>query len=128
MPLPLTPPLVLASSAAVLIAADIPLPQEMTAMAMVGMFLLWLIRRENRREVQVDTETRARVLALESEVTGLQALYDEQRHLKHAWVNRFAGLRGSLVVTLNATERCTCGAMTQVTPLLTTILAADEPT
>lgn len=100
-----------------LTATDLPLPQEMTAMAMVGTFFLWLIRRENRRGNQTDTR-----------LSKLESTAEAQRHLKHAWINRFAGLRGTLTITLYAAERCTCGAMTQVTPLLRNVLTAEDPT
>lgn len=111
----LMPSFILASTAGLLLATDVPLPVELTAMGMVGTILLWLIRREN----QQDTDTQVRL-------TRLEATEAEQRHLKHALLNRLAGLKGSLLVVKQTAENCSCGAMHPVLPLLEE-LVAEEP-
>jgi signal transduction histidine kinase len=108
---------VLLSAAGVLLAADVPLPVELSAMAMVGLVLRWLIRRDSRK----DRDMEERVQLLEQKA-------DEQRHLKHEFRNRVTVVRGSLELARQAAEHCTCGAMDTVKPLLDQILSRPEPT
>lgn len=109
------PTLVLATTAAGLLAADVPLPVELTALAMVGVILRFLLQRDDSAAKERDR----RLDALEAE-------RDEQRHLKHVVINQLAGITGSLALIKTAAERCTCGAVTPVMPLIDNLLSKEN--
>lgn len=109
------PSFVMFTAVAVLAAADVPLPAELTALALVAVVLRWFIVRDN----QADRDRDARLIALEAKA-------DEQRHLKHMVLNQLARIVPSLALIQVASERCTCGAMTQVLPLIENLLTAEQ--
>lgn len=109
------PTFVLASSVAILAAADIPLPVEVSALALVGAVLRWFIVRDN----QADRDREARLVLLEE-------ARDEQRHLKHLVINQLASITGTLRLIQIAAERCTCGAVAPVLPLIQNLLTEEE--
>jgi hypothetical protein len=97
-----------------LFAANLPFPVELSALAMVGLILRWMMQRDA-------TNDSAILVRLER----LEASEAEQRHLKHALLNRLAGLKGTLLVILHAARHCTCDALTPVLPLLEELVAED---
>lgn len=107
----------LAASIAAIFAADVPLPVELTALAMVGLILRVYLGRESKAQADRDS----RLKALEDEA-------DEQRHMKHLVLNQLAGLTGTLALVRAAAERCTCGAIAPVLPLIERLLDKEtEP-
>lgn len=109
------PTYVLASTIAMLAVADVPLPLELSALAMVGLILRVYIGRENR--LNNDRDVR---------LERLEAARDEQRHLKHMVLNQLAGVTGTLAAARQAAMRCTCGAMVPILPLLDNLLERKE--
>ena len=107
-PLMPAPTLFLASTAGVMLAADVPLPVEISAMAMVGLFLRWLMQRDSRNDEDV-----------EKRLKKLEKHADWQRHLKHVFLNRLAYCRGTFLLVRQQALLCKCGAMTPVLALLT---------
>lgn len=119
----LMPGFVLSSTFLGLVVADIPLPQEMTALGMVGLFLLWLLKRENRAHENRDN----RISALEADVA-------EQHHLKHEIRTWAAGALVALDLALRQGQKCKCEAMVPVVDTLpavidrlTAVLATENP-
>lgn len=61
------------------------------------------------REQQTTTNTR---------LASVEAMYDEQRHEKHLYINRYARSRILLSVIDRLSQDCTCGALANVRELL----------
>lgn len=87
---------------------------ELPAMGMVGLFLFWLLRRENRTA----DDAHSRIDDLEGKVDQLQSYADEQRRQKHQYLNRVAVLETLLVLVRRSAEQCTCGSLDHLAPLL----------
>lgn len=104
----------LALAVAVLAATDVPFPVELSALVLVAGILRWLIRREDR----VDGETLDRIAALEVETERLRSMESEQRSAKHALGNELAAIRTTLELVVVVADRCTCGALDPVRPVL----------
>lgn len=102
---------VLAATIFAVLAADVPLPVEMSALVMVGLILRVYIIRENSAQ----RDHAARLAALEAEVS-------EQRHLKHLVINKLTTVIGTLALVQAEADRCTCGAVTSVLPLINKVL------
>lgn len=115
------PTLVLASSIVSLYAVQVPLPVEMSALVMVGLILRWMVRREAMTDVSRDE----RIAALEAEVASIREGESEQRHLKHLVINQVTAMRGSLEMIKLAAQRCSCGAVSPVIPLIDNLLAKE---
>lgn len=107
-----TPALVL--SVAVLAAVDVPFPVELSALVLVAAILRWLIRRED----STDAATLARIDSLEAEVERVRFDESEQRSAKHALLNELAAIRTTLELVAVVSDRCTCGALDPVRPVL----------
>lgn len=108
------PTFVLATSVAVLYAAEVPLPVEITALAMVAVVLRWLLSRENTAVLSHE----ARVATLEADMANVRAEASEQRHLKHEFINRVTGMQAAIALVLASARSCSCGAMEPILPVL----------
>lgn len=98
----------------VLAAAGTPFPVEVGALAMVGLILRWLVRRENL----ADAGTLGRIDALEAEVAQLRSSESEQRHAKHELIVENAALRNAQTLLVRAARACSCQALHPLIPLL----------
>lgn len=104
----------LASTVAFLAAVDVPFPVELTALAMVGLVLRWALSRQNKNH----DEHEERIAEMERRWEEAVADYSAQRHLKHAWRNEVTAMRATLGVLVPAAQRCSCGTMEPLIPVL----------
>lgn len=102
------------STVGFLIAVEVPLPVEMTALVMVGLVLRWSLSRQNR----VHDEHEDRLNQIEVELAETREAKDIERHLKHAWKNEVTATRATLAMIYPQAARCSCGTME---PLLETL-------
>lgn len=123
------PTLVLGAVSGVLLAVDMPTWRELSALAMVGLILRWMIARENRREVRdlnVDAATHRRITSLERNVGALRREVTEQRHLKHDFEGKVIALQNALKLVRIQARRCSCGALDPIQQLLEEIGTHDS--
>lgn len=106
---------VLVASTAAIYATDVPLPVELTALAMVGLILRVYLGREAKAAAQRDRR-----------LDELEAEADEQRHMKHLVLNQLAGITGTLALVQAAAQRCSCGALAPLLPLIERLLDKQE--
>lgn len=97
-----------------LLAAGTPFPVEVGALAMVGLVLRWLVRRENL----ADAGTLARIDALEAEVAQLRSSESDQRRRKHELIVENAALRNAHTLLARAARACSCQALDPIISLL----------
>ena len=117
------PTMVLATTAAGLLAAEIPFPVELSALALVGFILRWLVVRENR----ADDSMLKRIEHLERDLAAMTVAQSEERRLKHAALNDAAS-RGMAVHLMAAAARhCTCGQMDQILYLVESTGVVPDP-
>lgn len=102
------------SAIAVLAAADVPFPIEITALIMVGMVLRWALGRQNRAHDEHDR----RIEDIEQQLRDTAEAKDAERHLKHAWKNEVATMRATIGVMLPLIRNCSCGTMDPLLPVL----------
>jgi hypothetical protein len=99
------------------------IPTAPTVLFIVGLvvviaYLLWRDRAPYiALEHQVGT-LRDDVAALNEKLSKVEALYDEQRTLKHSAVNELTKAQVLLGIILDLAEKCTCGALDIVGDLL----------
>lgn len=101
-----------------LVAAQVPLPVEMTALVMVGLVLRYSLHKDAKS----DSDQESRITRLEDTVLENRQRIDEQRHLKHAALNRIAGITGMLMLLRQQIALCTCGAMGPLLPVVDQII------
>lgn len=112
------PAIVLVSVSGMMLAYDVPLPVEMTALAMVGVILHFFLRRDASSHTKHDIR-----------LTRIEAELDNQRTAKHALRNELTAFRASLAMLLPTAKNCTCGAMASLVPIierLTTELRSND--
>lgn len=106
--------LTIASTTGLLLAYDVPLPLELPALAMVGLVLRWLVKRE----AVADTATLQRITDLEAQLEEMRDEQSQERHLKHGALNRAIAAEQTLRLVKIAAGRCSCGALDQILSLL----------
>lgn len=114
----------LVSTIGLLAAVDLPIPVELSALAMVGLVLRWALIRQNRAHDEHDE----RLTVIETELRETREAKDIERQLKHAWKNEVTAMRATLAVMLPQAKRCTCATMEPLIPVLEKLaLDTKEP-
>lgn len=111
------PGFVIASAVAVLAAADVPFPVELTALAMVGLVLRFLLRRDARAHDKHDR----RLTAVEKELR-------QQHTAKHAALNEITAMRAAIAIIVTQAQKCSCGTMEPLLPVLTRLSLETKET
>lgn len=104
----------LLSTLGILAAADLPLPVELTALAMVGLVIRWSLGRMTRDQ----DEHEKRMTALEAEMAEVREEASQQRHLKHNLDNRITAMGSAIFMMLPQAQACECGSMSRLVPIL----------
>lgn len=104
--------------AGLLLAVQVPLPIEMTALVMVGLVLRWSLGRQTRAANHID----ARMTELEGRISKNRAEIDRQRHWKHEFRNQLSGVYATMVMMREAANRCDCEAFDPLIPVLDQII------
>lgn len=111
------PSFTLALAGVLLAVSDVPLPIELSAMAMVGLVLRFLLKRDARAHTKHD----ARLTSIEAEL-------NVQRSAKHAYLNEITAMRAAIAIIVTQAQKCSCGTMEPLLPVLTRLSLETKET
>lgn len=95
------------------------------ALGIVGLVVWWFIRSSDRN-YNDDRTDRDRLAgdkaALEQKLDAANDEIVAQRKLKHDAIGKMSAALGTLSLVRKTAEKCTCGAVTSLTPLIDAVL------
>lgn len=113
-------------TAAILALLDAPITWTVSGAVGVALVVLYRIITD-RSAVNSELEVLKRQISeLSQHVARLEALYDEQRGLKHQAFNDVARALTALELVRGMAEECTCGALGNLPPIIERVLVEME--
>ncbi len=108
------PSVALAVSVGGLAVADVPLPAELGALALLALFMHWALQRFS----STDTVTLKRIDKLEADLAKVRDDWSQERHRKHDALNQAASTSMTVRLLAAAARKCTCGQMDSIMELV----------